>query len=61
MTKKQAQKILLREYVRALKSVEKAPEYEEYRAGINYFMGWLSNDFEITVEEVREAREELYK
>lgn len=61
MTKKQAQKILLREYVKALRSVEKSPEYETYRAGINYFMGWISNDFEITVEEMREAREELYK
>lgn len=60
MTKKEAKTVLLREYVRALKSLEKSLD-EEYRAGINYFMGWLSNDFEITVEEMREAREELYK
>lgn len=60
MTKKEVKEILLREYSRALKSIEESKEahewYEEYRSGVNYFMGWISNDFNISMEEMSEAR-----
>lgn len=59
MTKKEVKEILLREYERALKSIEEGKEehdwMEEYRSGINYFMGWISNDFNISMEEISEA------
>ena len=61
MTKTELKNELIREYVNCLKSCEWETDNEEYRAGVNYFMGWLSGHFDIDSEEIRKAREkELY-
>ena len=62
MTNKELKNELITQYVNCLKSCDWGTDNEEYRAGVNYFMGWLSGHFKIDLEEINRAREkELYK
>lgn len=61
MTKKELKEIIINEYLNALESVD-SPKNYEYRAGINYFMGWLSSEYclDIKKEEVEKVRLKKY-